>query len=92
MYYVLLYDYAEDVAQRRGPFRDEHLGLLTRLHGEGQVALAGAWVDPLDGAAIVFKAASPKVVEEFVAADPYVVNGLVTRWRIREWNVVIGGE
>ena len=92
MYYVLLYDYAEDVAQRRVPYREEHLALLSRLHDEGQVTMAGAWANPLDGAAIVFEASSPMTAEEFVAADPYVVNGLVTRWRIREWNVVIGGQ
>jgi uncharacterized protein YciI len=31
------------------------------------------------------------VVEAFTKADPYVQNGLVTGWRIREWNVVVGG-
>jgi uncharacterized protein YciI len=31
------------------------------------------------------------VVEAFANADPYVVNGLVKSWRVRTWNVVIGG-
>jgi len=30
------------------------------------------------------------VVEEFVAADPYVRHGLVTGWTIRDWDVVVG--
>jgi len=29
-------------------------------------------------------------VEAFVKGDPYVVGGLVMRWRIRPWTVVIG--
>ncbi len=90
-YYVLFYDYVEDVAERRGPYRDGHLRLLTGLHDSGYVVLGGAWASPVDGAAIVFKGDGPAVAEEFAAADPYVANGLVTRWRIREWNVVIGG-
>jgi uncharacterized protein YciI len=30
------------------------------------------------------------VAEQFAAADPYVLNGLVTRWRVREWTTVVG--
>jgi uncharacterized protein len=29
-------------------------------------------------------------VEQFVATDPCVVQGLVTGWTVRPWNVVIG--
>ena len=91
MYYVLLYDYVKDVAERRAPLRQTHLGLLNKLKDEGKVLMAGAWNDPLDGAAFIFKGPDKTVVESFVKADPYVVNGLVTQWRVREWNVVVGG-
>ena len=90
-YYVLLYDYVEDVEERRGPYREEHLRLLTDLHDSGKVILGGAWASPVDGAAIVFKGDGPGAAEWFVETDPYVAGGLVTSWRIREWNVVIGG-
>jgi uncharacterized protein YciI len=66
--------------------------LLTGLHERGQVLMAGAWTDPLDGAAIIFDVPERGAVEEFVRADPYVANGIVSGWRIREWNVVIGGK
>jgi uncharacterized protein YciI len=39
---------------------------------------------------LLFRADSPAVVEAFVAKDPYVASGLVTRWRIRPWTVVVG--
>ena len=32
----------------------------------------------------------PTDVERFAKADPYVVNGLVKDWRVREWAVVVG--
>ena len=89
MMYILFYDYGENAAERRAPYRSEHLGLLNTAHAEGTLALAGAYTDPLDGAAIVFR--TREAAEAFVKVDPYVSSGLVTGWRIREWNVVVGG-
>ena len=88
---MLLYDYVPDIAARRAPFREAHLALLSRLHEQGELVMAGAWANPLDGAALVFRTSSPEAIEQFVASDPYVANGLVARWRIREWSLVIGG-
>ena len=90
MYYILFYDYVEDVVQAREPYREGHLGLLKRYLDRGELPLGGAFNDPVDGAAIVFKVDDRSRVEAFVAEDPYFANGMVTRWRIREWNVVIG--
>ena len=90
MYYVLLYDYVEDVAERRPQFRDAHLSLISAHVDRGEILFGGAWADPMNGAAIVFKVADRSVVERFVEADPYVQNRLVTLWRIREWTVVAG--
>ena len=45
--------------------------------------------DPYDRALLVWTAPR-EVVERFAAADPYVTNGLVVGWSVREWNVVIG--
>jgi uncharacterized protein YciI len=85
---ILFYEYVEGVADKRTPHRDGHLGLLRELHDDGRVKMAGAFSDPLDGAAIVFS--DRKWAQEFAERDPYVANGLVTRWHIRDWNVVIG--
>lgn len=90
MYFALLYDYVPDILERRKPFREEHLGLLRKLHAEGRLVMAGAF-QPADGALFAFKADAPADVEAFVKADPYVRNGLVTAWRVREWTVAIGG-
>ncbi|MGE0599576.1 MAG: YciI-like protein [Dehalococcoidia bacterium] len=87
--YILFYDYGENAVERRAPFRQEHLALATQSHDDGQLVLAGAYADPVDGAALVFR--TREAAEAFVAADPYVKSGLVTGWRIREWTVVIGG-
>jgi hypothetical protein len=43
-----------------------------------------------DGAVLLFRGDSPTAAEAFAAADPYVTNGLVTRWRVRAWTTVVG--
>ena len=91
MYFVLFYDYVPDVAERRAPHRAGHLALASEYHERGELVMGGAWSDPLDGAALVFRTADRATVEAFVEADPYVRNGIVTGWRIREWTVVVGG-
>jgi hypothetical protein len=40
----------------------------------------------------VFRADDDSVVRDFVAHDPYVREGLVKRWVIRQWTVVIGDQ
>lgn len=88
VYSLLLYDYVDDIVERRAPFREAHLALISEAHDRGVVLMAGALVDPVDGAAIVFTTDDRGVVEDFVSKDPYVQGGLVRSWRIRSWNVV----
>jgi uncharacterized protein YciI len=90
MHWLLFYDYVDDIMERRGPFRDEHVALIREAHEDGALLMAGALAEPVDGAVFVFTTDDRSVVEDFVSRDPYVREGLVTEWRIRPWNVVIG--
>ena len=92
MYYLLLYDVVDDYVERRAAFREIHLKMAKEAEARGEIVLAGAFADPVDGAALVFRGDDRSVAENFAKADPYVRNGLVTSWRVRPWNVVIGGE
>jgi uncharacterized protein YciI len=89
MHLVLEYALADDYLERRTALRDDHLALARAAHERGDLLLAGALPDPYDRALFVWTAPND-VVEEFVAQDPYVQQGLVTGWTIRDWNVVIG--
>ena len=91
MYLALQYDLVDDYLDRRPEFRDEHLGLARAAHERGDLALAGAFDNPPDHALLVWSTEDRSVVEAFAEADPYVRNGLVRSWTVREWNVVIGG-
>ena len=90
MYFLLFYDYVENVIEQRAPYREAHLALVREYVDRGELVLGGAFANPTDGAAIVFKVEEQAKIEEFVAKDPYVVNSLVTGWRVREWTVVVG--
>jgi uncharacterized protein YciI len=90
MYYVLFYDLVDDMVERRAPFRESHLSLAREYQDRGELLLAGAYADTADGALLVFRVPEAETVEAFVREDPYVVNGLVTAWRIRPWHVVVG--
>lgn len=89
-YYALFYHVVDDYVARRAPFREEHLRLAEAAHRRGELILGGAFSNPADGALLVFRAPDSSLVEEFIRADPYVTHGLVTRWEIRPWSVVIG--
>ncbi len=88
MHFILFYDVVSDYVTRRAPLRAEHLALVKASHAKGDLVLAGALANPPDAAVLVFRSA--KSAEDFAAADPYVKNGLVTSWRVREWTTVIG--
>jgi uncharacterized protein YciI len=85
---ILFYDYVDDMAERRGPYREAHLARVGEERAAGRVVMAGALGDPPHGAAIVFKDAGETEIEAFVRSDPYVDAGLVTGWRTEFWNVV----
>jgi len=89
-YYALMYDLVKDHETRRMPYRDEHLQRIRAAHARGELIMAGAFADPMDRALLVFRAPDRAVVEEFVRNDPYVKNGLVPKWEIRSWTVVVG--
>jgi uncharacterized protein YciI len=91
-YFALFYYVVDDFVSRRSPHREEHLRLARAAQSRGELVLAGALTDPADRALLVFRAADRSTVEEFVRNDPYVTRGLVTRWEIRSWAVVIGGD
>jgi len=77
MHYLLMYDVTDDYVARRGEFRAAHLELARQAVERGEMVLGGALADPVDGAVLLFRGASPASAEAFARADPYVANGLV---------------
>jgi uncharacterized protein len=90
-YYALFYDVVDDFISRRPPFREEHLRFANEARARGELLLAGALADP-PAALLIFQSDGPETARAFAHNDPYVKNGLVTRWKVRPWAVVVGNE
>jgi hypothetical protein len=89
-HFLLFYEGAPDYLERRPQYRGAHLEHAWAAHERGELVVAGAFADPVDGAALMFQGADRSVAEMFARADPYVTNGLVAHWIVREWNTVVG--
>lgn len=89
-HFLLFYDFVPDYLERRVPLRAEHFTFARAAQARGELVLGGALTDPIDGAVLLFIGESPAVAEQFAEADPYVRNGLVKAWRVREWTTVVG--
>jgi len=85
--HVLIYEYVENAVEKRAPYRADHLELVAAEKQAGRIVMAGAVGDPPHGAHIVFRGEAADA-ERFAAADPYVLNGIVTGRRIEPWMVV----
>ena len=92
MHYLLMYDVVGDYVERRAPFRGEHIALAREAVARGDLVLGGALAQPADGVVLLFRGASPAAAEAFAKSDPYVREGIVTRWRVREWTTVVGND
>jgi len=90
MHYLLFYEAGADYAERRKPFRDAHLAHAHAAVARGELVLGGAFANPIDGAVLLFRGDSSAAAERFATSDPYVVNGVVKRWHVREWTTVVG--
>jgi uncharacterized protein YciI len=92
MHYLLIYEIAPDYMTRRAEFRGAHLKLANQAADRGELILGGAVGDPVASALLLFKCDSPGTPEAFAQMDPYVLNGIVTRWSVSPWNTVVGPD
>lgn len=90
MHYLLIYDLSDDYLQRRGDYRSEHLAYAWAAAERGELLLAGALDEPVNGAVLLFEGETPAGAEAFARGDPYVKVGLITRWTVRPWRTVVG--
>lgn len=91
-YFILRYEWVEDHVQLRRQFRVEHIELALEAAQRGELRLGGDLTQPTDEALLLFAGADAGVAERFARADPYVREGLVRRWSVRPWVVVLGAD
>jgi uncharacterized protein YciI len=79
--YVLLYESPAEERERAPLFFAEHSARGNAFHERGELVLYWPFAD--NGAMAVFR--TREGAEEFAKGDPFVTNGLVHSWEIREW-------
>ena len=90
MKYVLMYHSTPDFMEKVPANIDAHRALWKTFHADGRLLMVGPFTDePAGGAMAVFTTRA--AAEDFVRLDPFVTNGLVAKWTIRDWNEVLGG-
>ncbi len=90
VYYVALFTInlkdIEEAKARAPEALAAHLARSRKLHEEGPLLLAGAFLhepdQPLSTMAVL---TSREAAEEYARGDPFVQNGMVTEWSVREW-------
>jgi uncharacterized protein YciI len=91
-YFALTYETVDNFVERRTPHRPAHIALVRDAHARGELVMAGALGEPPNAALLVFRAADRSTAENFARQDPYVREGLVRRWDVRPWTVVVGND
>jgi uncharacterized protein YciI len=85
MKYVLFYESAQDVLEKAPQHQAEHGRWVREFMERGELLTTGPFSNPQDeGAMSIFT--SRAAAEECAKGDPFVLNGVVAKWYVREWD------
>ena len=88
MKYVVLYQSADDLATKVPAHYPAHRARVDDFHRRGDILMIGTFADPQSqGSMAIF--ASREAAEAFVSGDPFVLNGVVKSYEMREWNDIL---
>ena len=83
MKYVLYYQSSPDVLEKAPIYQEAHRARWREYLSNGTLLMIGPFSNPMEGAMGVFK--TREAAESFAKGDPFVLNGVVSNWVIREW-------
>ena len=83
--YVLLYESAEDVASKAAARFPAHWARCQEFHAAGTLLQVGTFADVQAHGAMAILT-SGEAAREFAEGHPFVLEGVVSSWEIREWN------
>ena len=88
MKYVMTYRAVEDFLPLARENYPAHSARVEEFARRGDLLMVGTFDEPMNGEAMgVFT--TREAAEEFIAGDPFVVNGVVASWAVRPWNEVL---
>jgi uncharacterized protein len=88
MKYVVFYESSPDALTLAPQHFSAHRERLADFHAQGLLLMVGTFGDPVkEGSMAIFS--TREGAETFVKDDPFVLNGVVSSWTLREWNEVL---
>jgi uncharacterized protein YciI len=88
MKHVMTYRAVEDFLPLAQTHFPAHVERLREFHGRGVLLMVGTFDEPMNGDAMgIFT--SREAAEEFIAGDPFVLNGVVASWSVRPWDEIL---
>jgi uncharacterized protein YciI len=91
MKYVLFYESADDVMSKAPEHFPARHARLQEFHARGALLMVGTFANPQkEGSMAIFT--TREAAEEFVKDDPFVLNGVVRDWQIREWDEMLAPD
>jgi uncharacterized protein YciI len=88
---VVFYESADDLAAKAPLYFEAHCARWAEFRRRGELLMIGTFANPQDeGSMAIFT--TRRAAEEFVKNDPFVLNGVVRNWTIRDWNEALVPE
>ena len=88
MKYVMFYESADNMLAKARQYFPAHQAHWAKFLSEGTLLMIGTFANPQEDCSMgIFT--TREAAEEFAKGDPFVLNGVVKRWYIREWNEVL---
>jgi predicted enzyme related to lactoylglutathione lyase/uncharacterized protein YciI len=85
--FVVFYEPGEDTARLAPIHMAAHETWMEQLRADGDLLAIGTFADPLvDGAMTVLR--SREAAQRFVEGDPFVTEGVVAGWHVKEWKEI----
>ena len=83
-WYVLFYESADNVISKAPAVYPAHVARLQEFKARGELLMVGTFADPqADGSMAIFNSrAAPRT---FATGDPFVLQGVVRSWTVKEW-------
>lgn len=84
---VVFYDVAAEGMARAQANFPAHKERIDEFAARGVLLMVGPWANPAEGALAIFKTREDAAA--FVKDDPFVVNGVVSGVRMKDWNEIL---
>lgn len=89
-FFATTYTYIADSTEALDATRPAHRAYLAEVTEKGGLLLSGPHIGGQPAALLVFEAETEDRARALIAADPFVLQGLVAEITVREWKPVSG--